>query len=465
MNQINLPLLTQKSGDPFADTGAWALEAFQQEHPGENVLQLIERATKIYVNQWESKINPFFLNSTITQPAFKGERKIEETLKYFRGLLDETEPHQEGVCRILGHSAKLFPAGRNNHIMSGSGTFINFHHGFEPGVMLSKEVLIRMFFVPLGAVFVGNRVAIISSNDTRVEQWFVKDIVQQNLTRLANQTSDGIYKSPYGYPANALFESVKKWVSDYALDDQENTEVSLYHFTNFGASPEITLYSFSARLFQFYRKVLHRDFATDWQRFVRAHYRPPKETTYREQDDAFFTESKKVVTPVEEGAVKGFYNTVYTGLLAEKSILRLMAAWCARQWKAQRPFHFFHIASLYQHFLYDMKEETLRKIEHIADIVVNHEDKRKRWLTALLRVRHDDSLRSFLIDLMREQNRQGVTEPVIGLRDFDRYFLSDGVHARATRDLILISIYEKLCERNIVDDTEVDEEELLEEVN
>ena len=59
MNQINLPLLTQVTGDPFADTGAWALEVFQKEHPDENILQLIERATKIYVNQWDAIWNTF----------------------------------------------------------------------------------------------------------------------------------------------------------------------------------------------------------------------------------------------------------------------------------------------------------------------------------------------------------------------------------------------------------------------
>lgn len=458
--KINPTWLYQHTGDPFADTGAWALEAFQKEHPGESILQLIERVAKIYVNQWESKINPFFLNSTITQPAFKGERKIHETLKYFRGLLDETEPHQEGICRILGHSAKLFPAGRNNHIMSGSGTFINFHHAFEPGVMLSREVLIRIFFVPLGAVFVGNRVAVIGSNDTKVEKWFVEKIVQENLNRIATQTSEGIYKSPYGNPANTLFESVKNWVSDYDIPDDETIEVNLYHFTNFGASPEITLYSFSARLFRFYRKVLHRDFADHWRRFVRSHYRPPKETVYREQDDAFLTEIKKAVTSVEEETVKGFYNPVYAQLLTEKNIRALMTAWCARQYQAQRPFKFFHIATLYQTFLRDMKEETLKKIEHIADIVVNNEEKRKKWLNTLLRVKNDSTLRDFLLQLIREQNQQGQSEPVMRLREYDRYFLSDGVYAKETRDLILISIYEKLCDLQIVEEIDTLEDSI-----
>lgn len=458
MKKLNQDWLYQRTGDPFADTGAWALETFAKEHPGEDILHLIERVAKIYVNRWDAKINPFFLNSTITQPAFKGERKIAETLKYFRGLMDGTEPHEEGYCRILGQRTNLFAAGRNNHIMSGSGTFINFHHAFEPGVMLSKEVLIRTFFVPLGAVFIGNRVAVIGSNKTQVEKWLVEDIVRANLARIANGTSEGIYKSPYGHPANTLFESVKKWNSEFNPDDDDNIEITLYHFTNFGASPEISIYNFSARLFKFYRKMLKGERVTDWQRFVRGHYRPPKGTIYREDNDTFFIENKKEIAPAEEESVKGFYNTVYSNLLNEKSIRPQMTAWCARQYKAQRPFKMFHIATLYQTFLHDMKEETLRQIERIADIVVNNADKRKRWLNTLLRVKNDSSLRDFLLQLIREQNQQGETEPVIRLREFDRYFLADGVYAKETRDLLLISVYEKLCDLKIVADVDIPDE-------
>lgn len=316
-----------------------------------------------------------------------------------------------------------------------------------------------MFFVPLGTAYVGKYLVAITSNKTELEKEFVKDIVRENLKRIANQTSDEMLKLGFPNPANALFEFIKKTISLYDIPEDETIEVSLFHFSNYKDKPYVKVYAFSARLFKFYRKVLKGERVADWQRFVRGHYRPPKETMYREQEDVFFTESKKTAAaPVEEETVKGFYNTVYDKLIHENSIRPQMTTWCARQYKAQRPFKLFHIATLYQTFLHDMKEETLKKIEHIADIVVNNNDKRKRWLNTLLRVKNDSTLRDFLLQLIREQNQQGETEPVIRLREFDKYFLSDGVYAKETRDLLLISVYEKLCDLKIVADVDIPDE-------
>ncbi|MFZ4475358.1 MAG: type I-B CRISPR-associated protein Cas8b1/Cst1 [Saprospiraceae bacterium] len=450
MEKVNQDWLFQPTGDPFADTGAWALKYFSEVNSGEDILRLIERSAKIYINNWESKINPFFLNSTITQPAFKGERKLSETIKYFSGLLNETEPCINGSCRLLGYQTKVFIAGRDNHIMSGSGTFINFHHAFEPGVMLSKEALIRIFFVPLGAVFIGNKVGVIGSNQKELEQYFVKEIVNKNLTSIGQGTSSGIYKSPYGNPANTLFEFIAKWNTELNYEGVDEIQVNLFHFTNFGASPDIVIYPFSARLFKFYHSMLKGEVFEHWRRFIRSHYRPPKGAVYQEAYDAFFVEDKKNVHErAEEETVKGYYNPIYNTLLIGGNIRTMMLKWCIRQYQAQRSFKMFQIAKLYQQKLLDMKEETLNRIETIADIVISNQDKRKKWLNALMRVKNDSTLRDFLLDLMKEQLHEGSTEPVLRLRDYDKYFLSDGVYAKETRDLLLISVYEKLADQNI----------------
>ena len=92
MNQqienIDYKWLTESTGDSFADAGGYALKEFAKRYPEKNILELIEEVTKIYVYRWEAKINPFFLNSKVTQPAFKAERKIDETMKYFRELIE-----------------------------------------------------------------------------------------------------------------------------------------------------------------------------------------------------------------------------------------------------------------------------------------------------------------------------------------------------------------------------------------
>ena len=121
MNQqienVNYRWLTEPTGDPFVDAGGYALEEFAKRYPDKDILELIEEVSKIYVNRWDANIYNFFLNSKITQPAFKGGRKIEETMKYFRELIEGKETVGKGICRITGQKTELFPAGRNNSVM------------------------------------------------------------------------------------------------------------------------------------------------------------------------------------------------------------------------------------------------------------------------------------------------------------------------------------------------------------
>jgi CRISPR-associated protein Cst1 len=453
--------LIQRSGDPFADTGAWVIETLHQKHPGKDILGLIEHVAKIYALDWDAKINAFFLNSTITHHSRKGAEKVAATLEFYKSLLDETAPHTEGYCRLLGQKAKLFPAGRDNHILCGSGTFINFHHAFQPGMMLSKEALIRIFFVPLGAVTVGNLVAVIGSNQEKIEKWFVQENYDENIKRLANKSSEGVLSSEFKNPANALFNFAKKSLNRYAdqLPEEEPIEINLYHFSNFGAEPKISLHCFSAPLFKFYRKVLNSRYRRDWERFVNSHYRNENATFEEGRTEDYFTvKEKKEVTTVGEDVFCTWSNPIYNTLLRGEDILRLFKAWSARQFKAQKPFHITHIVHLYQTFLKGMREETLKKIEVIADYIVRDPNKRKQRLGSLRGIGNMSAFRRYLLELIHANAQEKVEKPLISLREYVNYLFPDGSHGMEIRDLLLISVYEKLCEVQAFDDLPEGEE-------
>ena len=81
---IDYEWLTRPTGDPFADAGGFAIEYLSEKFPEKDILELIDYITKIYVEKWGGKLDAFFLNSKITNNAFKGNKKIEETKKYFK---------------------------------------------------------------------------------------------------------------------------------------------------------------------------------------------------------------------------------------------------------------------------------------------------------------------------------------------------------------------------------------------
>ncbi|RQP11207.1 MAG: type I-B CRISPR-associated protein Cas8b1/Cst1 [Chryseobacterium sp.] len=457
-------LLTATTGDPFADTGGlvikhlWSLPHLRDK----GILELIEYAAKIYVNNWNGKLHAFFLNSTITQPAFKGQKKIDETLKFYRSLLDESRDSQIGYCRISGRETKLFAAGRDNHILSGSGTFVNFHHSFESGLFLSKEILIRMFFVPLGLVQLSDKVAMLTSNDQQVTESFVKRNCAQNLQALSSGIAEGVLKSEFNNPANALFnfaDDLNTRLQRLIDGDEDelwkaaNITLNLYHFTNFGASPEVNLYVLESTVFKFYVFCNSIKVKKDWNRFLRSHYRNSKvkgieyiELTeeWRGKDQNF-----------DFSAYKTWRNSVLDNLLNGKSILGAIL-----KWNVDHSFPFI-IVEVYQTIVRNMEKRTIEKIKQIADyIVVNRDtDFITKSIKRLNGEKSAHGMRQFIIKLNGENYQNGGADPLITVQDYADYLFPDGANWKEVRDVLLIAIYEKLHEENKFVDAPILEDE------
>ncbi len=275
---IDYKWLTRPTGDPFADAGGFAIEYLlnreEEKDKKKDILSLIKEVANIYIKRWDAGLHMFFLNSTITQSA-KGfqthDEKLSKTTNYFESLVNETAFNIEGTCRIIGERTKLFKAGRENSILTGSGTFLNFHHGMEAGIMLSKEAIIRFFFVPIASVMVYDKMGIIHSNQNEVIKYFIQENVSENIK---NSIFKFALRSKYQNPATALFAFVDELISNVPLatDEMKKLSLTLFHFSNFGASPTTDIYKIPASLFDFYRICKRPIFVDQWQKFVNANY-------------------------------------------------------------------------------------------------------------------------------------------------------------------------------------------------
>jgi CRISPR-associated protein Cst1 len=275
----------EPTGDPFADTGAIVIEYLHEQNPEKSILQLIEMVTDIYVKQWDNNLHTFFLNSSITHNSNKGQKGINKTLALYKGFMegkevDGSEAH-DGFCRITGKYGKVFNGARDNHIMSGSGTLINFHHGFETGIKLSKEALICIFFVPLGVEQLGDKVAILSSNNEDVSRYFIKKflitiVVIWEIVFL-NQYNALIFQilqMRCSIMQAQSIENIKTATFDEEteMSNTKGVTLNLFHFTNFGASPTISLHSLPAIIFAFYKHCIEKH-NEQWTAFVYGNYR------------------------------------------------------------------------------------------------------------------------------------------------------------------------------------------------
>lgn len=459
--KYNIQWLTRKTGDPFIDLGGTVIKQLLTKEKEPDILKLIEKTTKIYVNKWGGKINAFFLNSKITQPAFKPDKKISETMKYFRGLTDGTLPSAEGYCRILGEKTQLFPCGRDNSILAGSGTFINFHSAFQYGVMLSKEAIIRSFFVPFGAMQLSDKVAVLQSNDEEINDYFVAKNIADNQLKLATGLDAGVNKSESKNPSSALFDFALFWImnsNDYG--EEENIELNLYHFTNFGASPEVVLYNFSASLYTFYKKVNHRELQNDWRKFANSYFRT-KGSEYQYDTGDFTVTEKKEVRKADYQNFKTWYNPLYENLIRGDSILGHFKNWL---YKKRRPLN-FQIVKHYQKYIRNMNDNTLKIIERIADYALLNETSAKKTVTSLRMPTKAHEFRTALLNLERKNHLQKNPETLFTLKEYALDLFPDGFFWKETQNLLLIAIYQKMHERKIwFEDADTGEDNKTEKV-
>lgn len=441
--------LIQLTGDPLADTGGYTIRyLYEETETGRNKkpMDLIDYIAKIYVKLWGGKINAFFLNSPITQPAFKADQKIKETLRYFSSLLDDSAEHIDGYCRITGQYTHLFKSGRDNSIMTGSGTFVNFHHAFQPGIMLSKEAIIRMFFVPFGVISVGGKIAVIQSNDNEVNYYFVKKNCEENLKKVGAAISSEVLKSDMSLPANALFDFIDDLLSTKikeASDHHENLSLALYHFTNFGASPETTIYRLPMEVFQFYSVCNTPRFRETWQPFLRAHYRNAK---YKDADfdpasSVYFPEKKKSDEILSYDTYRKWKNIVLENLLEGKSLLKLFLEWIKAEHKLN-----FGIIENYLKIIYNMNKETIAKIKELAKFLAEgDEDTVRKNIRKVSNCKNAYELRRFFLkNIVATNYENGARNPIITLEDMVYYLFPDNISWMDIRTFLLTAVYQEL---------------------
>lgn len=438
--------LTTRTGDPFADVGGLVIDFFLHYPPVKNksILDLIGYAADIYIDNWDAKLHPFFLNSTITQAQFVGDRKRQETMDYFSHLLDEDIPCRKGYCEITGRKTILFPAGRNNQILGGSGTFVNFHSNLQPGTYLSKEVLIRMFFVPLGVCRLADKIALITSNNEKVQQFFVFKNCVDNMEGLKNATSKGPLKSIFRNPANALFRFIDDYLkhleaglnTDEKQDfDSSLTSVELYHFSNLGQKPEIALYSLDSDVFRFYTNC-QASYKTDWQLFIQRHYSPDNysKSVFNEEEKKWETKEGEEITFEE---YQRWRNFVLNGLFNKHSLSKIFL-----KWSQYNPLP-MGIINSYQIQIRGMKKGTIEKIDAISTFIVQQElpfaeDVIKDLNSTISRA----ELRKIFLKIQELAYQQRAKEAIISASDYLEYLLPASSPWTELRDLFVISIYQ-----------------------
>ncbi|KAA6320228.1 hypothetical protein EZS27_029976, partial [termite gut metagenome] len=179
-----------------------------------------------------------------------------------------------------------------------------FHHTFEDGIMVSKEALIRFHFLPFGCMYLQGKIALIHSYNEFYTEYFARTNCKSNLTAIGQNISTGILQSECKSPGTALFRFIDTATMDYKRKGgtKKKGSLTLYHFSNFGASPEVTVYSVPNQLFRFYHFTQGPEVKADWNSFIAGYYvnSEYKSAKYNEETNHIDFEKKGVVATIPE---------------------------------------------------------------------------------------------------------------------------------------------------------------------
>jgi CRISPR-associated protein Cst1 len=453
---IDYEWLTKPTGDPFADTGGFVIQYLMEKRfPEKDIDELIEYVISIYSNNWKKSIYSFFPNSPIINASSKIPEK--EAIEKYLEIINDKKALND-YCRITGRKTNVFMAGKDKFILAGSGSFANFHHTFEKGLLLSKEILIRLLFVPIGVIKLGKYYGLINTNNTEVTKYLIETNISKNLQNIATGVSEGIFESEFSITENALFDYADTAINNinFVKAGKTNIALTLYHFTNYNQGPDLDLYVFPATLFEFYR-YCNVKYRKDWQRFVRAHYHNTKkqEAKYNPAEEKMEVVKKTKTESFEIDEYKTWTNWIYSKLLNGSSILPEFLRWSKNGNKIN-----LDIVNIYEINIRNMKKETIKKIMEIADFIIHDrsEDEIKKLITKLNGANQAFELRRFLLTLVEENYNNGNEKPIMSVNDYANYLFADGSNYREVRDVLLIAIYQKLHEFNIKVETPIEEE-------
>ncbi|MDD2962453.1 MAG: hypothetical protein PHQ65_13885 [Bacteroidales bacterium] len=453
--KVSIEWLTRPTGDPFADAGGFVIEYLMKEHPQKDIMELIEYVTKdIYIGAWKGKLHSYYHGSKITNTSIKtDEERINGTLKLFRGILDESESSDFGFCRISGIETKLYSLGRESLMLAGSGGFINFHHSFDEGLKMSKEIAIRMFFVPLATILLQGKIMLLHGSNEKVTKIFVQRNCKANVDRIGKITDAediGALKSDFTLIPNALFDFIDHLVITTPNISQD-ISLSLYHCSNFITKSELQIYKVPAKVFRFYSTCLQPRFKDDWLSFVRSHYSNKilKNFHYNSLTEQFESSEVNTNDVIRKDEYKHLNNTILSKLLNNENIRKNFLFWIRKH-----SFN-FDIVSIYQQNIIGMKKETIIKIKELASFLVREEnaDTIKRRIKSLDGIKNASGLRRFILkDIISANYTDGNESPIISLEEYVNYLFPDGSYWAEIRDLLLIAIYQELHERELIDD-------------
>ncbi len=292
------PVGLRWTGHPFIDMGVAGLTVFAQKRRPEEVTgahleEFVTWADKSYhtkeITAWVAVA--FTLNGFMNV-SFTPEKKRESVHEVLTSFQKPAELPDE-QCAYFGTKAQQLASRDLVPLLTGREP-TNFGADGQIGLALSGLAITTLQGLSVAAPLVGGRIMVVDTDDPKLLLYLVKQWQPEIRKRAQLSETSGEKSGGWSAPRSRLIEqiiNIERAQQHQSNPDLEYTgSATIYHASNSGQGPDMTVYSLEIPALQFVRKAQNVRFADGWQRLTSAAWQEAgkdKDPEYGKRNDVY----------------------------------------------------------------------------------------------------------------------------------------------------------------------------------
>lgn len=470
------------TGHPLIDMGVAGLTVFAQKRNPEEVTgadleRFVEWAERAYFTKEMTGWIAVAFTSNFINPSFEAGKKREVA----KGILESFKNPSalEALrCSYFPRPAQQLVARDSVPMLTGREPS-NFFPDGQPQLPISGLGITALQGLSLASPLVGGRLMVVAADDPRLLLLLVKRWQPEIRKRVQLSESSGKRCSGWSGPRSRLIEQIveieqlRENIQDPDLD--YTGSATIYHASNSGQGPDLTIYTLELPALAFVRKAQGIKYRKAWNRLISSAWQEvrdkDKDPQYARRNDVY----EAVFDLPQDAArfVRRFFKRPVVAQLkgakpaegkrrAKKSKSETTAADAA---STQRPEALWGLLELFLREVLGMEQNRIQAIRTLADRLADavKDDNDRRLFRRIYTARKPFEVRQLLIQMGMRRLKEGL-EPAVRFDEFLEIFEEGDELARAdfslAWDLTRIRFIEALFDKQWFDSNK----EVLEDI-
>jgi CRISPR-associated protein Cst1 len=285
------------TGHPLIDMGVAGLTVFAgkqqpEEVIGSDIQEFVEWGQQAYFTKEVGGWISVAFTSNFINPSFGDDKKREVVKAILESHLDQTSL-EDAQCAYFGIPAQRIVARDLVPMFTGRDP-TNFGADGQPGLALSGLAITALQALSCATPLVGGRLMVIAADDPRlllalVKAWQPEIRKRAQISQISGEKCGG-WSNPRSRLVEQLIEIERSQEGQVRSSAEYQGSATIYHASNSGQGPDITLYSLELPALSFIRKAQGIKYKEAWQRLVSSKWNEAgkdKDPQYGRRNDVY----------------------------------------------------------------------------------------------------------------------------------------------------------------------------------